>query len=394
EYRKIDGHWYQIEHGREFQVDEEVITVKFRGVVNEEQIVAFNNSQDVQALRTNILGFTDLRIPGNADPLKLIEAYQNSGLVEIAEANTFGEYLGVPNDPKFSDQWHHKHSQDHDIDTPKAWNLETGTPSVIIGVLDSGTDILHEDLEGNIWVNPGEDIDNDGVVWDTGDINGVDDDGNGKVDDLVGWDFYHGNNNVVGPIYHGTWVAGIAAAVTNNDTGVAGVAGGWGSSSPGAKMLICAVGDYTPSSSVVDDAILYAVSKNAKIINMSFTVGESAAINAAIGSAYLTYGAFIVAASGNDGVATVGYPARAQYVVGVGATNTSDQRASFSNYGSALDVVAPGVDIWSTKKNNTYGSASGTSAAAPQVSGIGALLKSYNSSFTNAQIEERIAEGA
>lgn len=214
QFRMTAGQWYQIEDGRQYRVNNAVITVKFLDGVNPQQIAAFNASKGVQVLRTNMLGFVDLRIPGNADPLTMVQGYLKSGLVEVAEPNTFGEYLGDPNDSKFSDQWFHKQAQDHDIDTPEAWDIETGAPSVIIGVLDSGTDILHEDLEGNIWVNPGEDLDGDGEVWDADDMNGEDDDGNGLVDDLVGWDYGNGNNDVVGPFYHGTHVAGIAGAVT------------------------------------------------------------------------------------------------------------------------------------------------------------------------------------
>ena len=218
--------------------------------------------------------------------------------------------------------------------------------------------------------------------------------GNGYFDDIVGWDFDNNNYDVVGPFYHGTHVAGIAAAVTNNSKGVAGVAGGWGATSPGVKLMILGVGDFAPDGSILDDAILYAAANGADIIQMSLTVGESAAIDAAIASAHQTDRVFIDCASSNDSSPTVSYPARAKYVYAVGATDTSDQRWPFSNYGDSLDVVAPGVDIWSARKSNSYGKGSGTSYAAPIVAGIAALTLSYAPSIDNSDIEEIIARSA
>ncbi|MCH7955445.1 MAG: S8 family serine peptidase, partial [Candidatus Marinimicrobia bacterium] len=272
QYIFIDNQWYQLGNGRQYRVDNSVITVKFREDALSQDIASLIESKGVQSIRTNILGFVDLKIPENADPLSIVQDFLKSDIVEIAEPNTFGEIFGQPNDPKFSDQWYHKNSNDYDIDSPEAWDIETGSPSVIIAILDVGLDIFHEDLKGNIWVNPGEDLDGDGVVWDTDDINGVDDDGNGYVDDIVGWDFDLNINNIEGgggAITHGAQVAGVSAALTNNGKGVAGVAGGWGTSSPGAKLMNLVVGDILPSSFAVDDAILYAAANGADIINMS-----------------------------------------------------------------------------------------------------------------------------
>ncbi len=388
EYQKISGQWHQVESGYNYRVDNSLITVKFKNQTSLAQIEILNQSLGAQLVRKSPLGFYDLQIPGEADPMDILQNYSQHALVEIAEPNTIGEYLGEPNDPRFSDQWFHE-----TINTPDAWDWETGGSEVIVGVLDSGTDILHEDLKGNIWVNPGEDLDDDGVVWDLGDINGVDNDGNGFVDDLVGWDFGNNNNDVEGPFYHGTHVAGIAGAVTNNNKGVAGVAGGW-YSTKGIKMLICGVGDSAPNSAILDDAILYAASEGVDVITMSLSVGQSSAISSAIETAHNTYGCFINCASGNNFSSSVRFPASAKYVFAVGATTSSDQRASFSNYGDSLDVVAPGVDIWSTQKNNSYNKDSGTSYASPQIAGIAALLKSHKSTYTNEDIEMIIATSA
>ncbi len=371
-YQQVDNKWYQVENGNSYLVDENIITVKFKSTASYSAKASFNSSQGTTTLRTNILGYSDLQLSQGADPLSIVQNYLNSDLVDIAEVNTIGEYHGTPDDPRFSDQWYLDNIDDHDIDAPEAWDYQTGDSDIIVAILDSGTDILHEDLEGNIWVNPGEDTDGDGVVWDSDDFNGIDDDGNGKVDDVVGWDFYNGNKDVEGPYYHGTHVAGIAGALTYNNLGVSGVAGGWDSQSysthiPGTSLIVAGVGDNYPSSSILDDAILYAAQQGADIIQMSLAVGSTSAIDAALESAYDTYGCFIDCSSGNNGSSTVSYPARDSHVFAVGATTQSDQKVSWSNYGDDLDAVAPGVEIWSTRKNNSYGVGDGTSYSSPQV---------------------------
>lgn len=219
------------------------------------------------------------------------------------------------------------------------------------------------------------------------------------IDDWKGWDFYNNNNDSRGPFYHGTHVAGIVSAETNNNLGIAGVAGGW--NSQGARLLIAGVGDDYPDNSILDDAILYAAVKGAKIITMSLSVPQTAAIDAALSTAYNSYGCFIDCASGNDD-ASVAYPATNQYVVAVGATNDDDARCSpsdwgvenGSNYGPELSVVAPGDNIYSTIIGNSYGYASGTSMAAPHVAGIVALLKSVNANLTPAQIKTILEQSA
>jgi len=338
----------------------------------------------VRVLRKNKIGFVDLEIPSKSDPIKMVQLYLSSGLVEVAEPNTFGIFLGFPNDSLFVYQWNLNQQNDADIDAPEAWDIKTGRSSVVVGVLDSGTDWGHEDLDENIWRNPGEDS------WsnpnDPNSGNGVDDDGNGFVDDWKGWDFANNNNDSRGPFWHGTSIAGICGAETNNDTGVAGIAGGW--SGTGAKLLICQVGDWMPDGSVVDDAILYAVETGARIINMSFSIGQNPAVDAAIQFAYEQYECVLIAASGNSGGA-VSYPAKHSCVIAVGATDSNDIRPEWSNHGPELEVVAPGVEILSTRPNSNYSSQNtDTSFTAPHVSGIVALLLSTNPDLTPDEIRE------
>lgn len=415
-YKKIDGQWYSIYRGHSYKVNNSVITVKFKENVSQSQIINLNQSQGVKILRINILNFYDLKIPSGSDPLIVTQNYINSKLVEIAEPNTFGEFVGEPNDSLFIDQWFHKQPDDHDIDTPEAWDWTTGSNTVIVGILDSGTDYLHEDLKGNIWVNPEEDLDGDGVVGDYGppsqggDEDGEDADFNGKLYDLMGWDFYRDRNDIGPypwpgdyPFTHGTHVAGIIGAITNNQKGVAGVAGGW-YPDDGVKILTAKVGETSVDGSIVDDAILYAANEGARIINMSFRIDPSSAIRQAIDTAYNNYDCFLVASSGNDDRNVVYFPANAKHVFAVGATNQNDRRWSESNkgsnYGDSLDVVAPGDSIMSTKVDNPmyfdppYGYMTGTSMSSAVVAGIAVLLKSYNPSYTNSDIEMIIATSA
>lgn len=349
-------------------------------------------------MRTNSLGFSDLLIPVPYNVFHIISEYSNSGLCEVAELNTFGTMHSItPDDPYFASQWHLSK-----INAPAAWDIATGDPNIVIGILDTGTDWDHEDLgmgsDGyqNIWLNPGEDPWADPNDPNSG-TDGIDTDGNGFVDDWKGWDFVNNNNDsrdIASP--HGTWVAGIASAKTNNTTGVSGVAGGFGG--PGTKLMILKVANQLETiSAVVDDAILYAAENGADIINMSFGALQSAALDAALKAAYETYGVLIVASAGNctcsgiscgtNGSTTVGYPANNPFVVGIGATASSDIKACFSKFGPNLEIAAPGDNIFSTQPNNTYGdNHDGTSFASPQVAGLAALMLSVNPSLSNDEL--------
>lgn len=395
-----NGEWYQNYNGEDYRVNPAIITVKFKSEIDSTLLADFNDKYGVEIIRKNSLGYIDLRIKPDSISLDIVDVYINSGMVESAEVNTYGSFSGDPNDAKFDQQWHHKDPEDNDIDTPEAWDIETGSPNVIVGIIDCGTEILHEDLVGNIWVNPGEDIDGDGVVWDTDDLNGIDDDGNELIDDIVGWDFFNNNNIVTNASFsHGTKTAGLVSASTNNNIGVAGVAGGWGSSVPGTKLMVTSICywdgfQWVNDNSVLDDAILYSVEKGAHILSMSVDTSPTTAVDSALQAAYETYGAFLVASSGNADKPEIIYPASNEYVFAVGATDTADLKAKKSRYGDGLDVVAPGEDIMSTINDDGYGFESGTSFASPIVAGIAALLLSDDPSLTNQQIEEIISRSA
>jgi subtilisin family serine protease len=260
--------------GRRFEVSD-VVTVKFPPGTPRSAKGSFSADRGAKIIRENRLGYVDLQVPSGKTAVEFAAELESTGALELVEINTIGEYLATPDDTLFDYQWGLNNTgqtggtPDADIDAPEAWDLEIGSPDVIVAVLDSGTEILHEDLECNIWVNPGEDLDNDGVVWDPDDMNDIDDDGNGPPDYLNGW--YLGNNNTDprSGTNHGTHVAGIVGACGGNATGIIGVAGGL--PAPGSRLMPLAVGDFSPDGAVLDDAILHAADMGAHVITLSLT---------------------------------------------------------------------------------------------------------------------------
>lgn len=269
-----------------------------------------------------------------------------------------------PDDPLFSYQWGlHNTGQtggteDADIDAPEAWGIITGTNEVMIAVIDTGVDYTHDDLD-------------DGRVRTDIDKDYVNDDDDAKDD--------HG---------HGTHVAGTIAAETNNGLGVAGVM--WQ-----AQILPLKVCDSQGSCNGDDvaAAISYAADQGANAINMSLGGSCSQTIADAVNYAYFEKGVIIVAAAGNSGL-SIGYPAKHPPVIAVGATDYNDERAYFSSYGNELDVVAPGVDIWSTVPNNGYDSFKGTSMASPHVAGVAGLLLAQRPDLSAGQVREILHQSA
>ncbi len=273
-----------------------------------------------------------------------------------------------------------------------AWNYvpenTAGTGEVIVAVLDSGVNINHADLKDNIWVNTKE----------LKGTTGVDDDANGFKDDVYGWNFYDNNNNVLDNNGHGTHVAGTIAAAANNSIGVTGVA-------PNAKILPLKFLNSSGNgfSSDATRAVNYTTAlklagNNIVAINCSFgSTTPSSTLATAIVNAG-NAGIVVVAAAGNESYnldVTRVYPATvvASNLITVGATTSSDSLAYYSNYGSYVDVAAPGSDIYSTTMGGGYGYMSGTSMAAPFVSGMVALVAATNPKLTPTQIKAAIVGG-
>ncbi len=392
QYLRKGGGWVQRDAaGREYRVDPRVLTVKLRPEVTRGAEEALHQGLGGEALRRARTGFIDVEIEAGRDVFEAIDAYLASGLVELAEPNTFGEWTIVPDDTSYGSQWHFPV-----MSAEAAWGVTTGGPGAVVAILDSGTEFTHDDLGPggdayqNVWLNPGEDAWSDPTDPATG--NGIDDDLNGYVDDWKGYDFGNDNNDSSGFIFHGTAVAGCTAAKTNNATGVAGMAGGW--NGPGTRLMIAGVGDGGPIGAILDDAILYAADMGAQVVQLSLSVGQSAAIDAALQMAHDDYNVTTICSSGNGGVASVGYPSSDSHVIAVGATNQSDERASFSNHGPDVEVSAPGTDILTTDLNDGYGFADGTSFSSPLTSGVVALMLAVNPGLTNVQIRQILHDTA
>lgn len=273
------------------------------------------------------------------------------------------------------------------IEAELAWDYTTGSTDVVVAIVDDAIAIDHQDLAANVYVNEAE---QNGLTL-------LDDDGNGRADDINGYDVADNNPNPRPPssasgnddnFTHGTHVAGIVSASTNNGIGVASI--GYA-----VKLLPVKIAeDATGSLTAGLDGIFYAIRSGADVINMSWGLYEDvAALKTLIQQATLQ-NIVLVAAAGNQGNQDPFYPAAYPEVISVGATDQNDVKASFSNYGTTIDVMAPGVSIYSTmpEANNTYGNKNGTSMAAPLVAGLAALVKSHFPSMSAAQIRQRIVQ--
>ncbi|MBW2046218.1 MAG: S8 family serine peptidase [Deltaproteobacteria bacterium] len=297
-----------------------------------------------------------LECPESTDITSMAQEYDQIPSVEYAEPDYILRLFMVPDDPMYVDQWAHQ-----TIQSEQAWDITTAN-NIIIAFIDSGIDYTHEDLVDNMWINSGEILGNE-----------IDDDGNGYIDDYYGYDATGGglDGQPYDDIGHGTHCAGIAAAVTNNATGVAGVC-------PNAKLMAIKLFNILGIARTEHAAqsFKYAADQGADIISNSWgSSGYSLTIKHATDYAF-SRGCFVVAAAGNYDDETFRYPAAYENVVAVAATDSNDQKTSFSTYGSWVDVSAPGDSIVSTFRTQLYVIGSGTSMACPHVAGLAALIKS------------------
>lgn len=386
---------FEASEDREFDSDK--IIVKVEDDASQSDLRELNRENDARIeedLPRSDVNVVDL--PRDLSVEEAVETYEDDPDVEYAEP----DYLIEPAQTKSADDTYYSRlygldntgqnggTADADIDAPEAWGTTTGSSRTIVAVIDTGVDTNHPDLRGNIWKNTDEIPDN-----------GRDDDNNGYVDDVNGWDFANEDNTVYDPDpvsgkgdEHGTHVAGTIAAEGNNGRGITGV--NWQASIMPLKFL-GPRGGYT-SDAVA--AINYAVANGAKISNNSWGGGGySQSLSDAIARADRSNHLFL-AAAGNSGVNTDNtkhYPSSYtnSNVISVAATGSEDRLASFSNFGAnTVDLAAPGVGILSTLPGRNYGSFNGTSMATPHVAGVAALLKSQNPDLGDADLKAKIVQ--
>jgi subtilisin family serine protease len=323
-----------------------------------------------------------IKYDSNDDPNFVANQLKTTGEVEWAEPKFMYPVCSTPNDPSFGSQF-----SLIKINAPAAWDITTGDTTIIIGIVDTGVDWPHPDLAANIYRN-----------WAEIPGNGIDDDNNGFVDDYHGWDFGGlGNNRIATPDNnpiedrpdHGTHVAGIASAVTNNGIGIASI--GYKCKILPVKTSEDDIRDLgAPLISFGFEGIVYAADNHARVINCSWGGGGFSLLGQETIDYAMSKGAVVVCAAGNDNSTETFYPANYNGVLSVASTTSTDARSSFSNYGHGIGVCAPGSGIYSTWQPDTYATESGTSMASPLAAGVCALVASKFPQYTADQIREQV----
>lgn len=370
--------------------------------------VYFSQNVDVQAIATQFAAVAGI-VRAEAIPIHAVDK--------------------TANDPNVSQQWHITQSNDADIDAPEGWDIQTGNPAVIVALMDTGVEWFHKDLGGsnasssdrnsilgNIWINAAELANSDPDV---------DDDGNGYNDDWIGWDFVNTtplfnlgddystpDNDPRDKNGHGTHGAGNVAAINNNNRGVCSAAGGWGEdvagNGNGVKIMVLRIGwDDFPSGRVSMDfaaqAFVYARANGARIASCSWGSSEYGPLVDALNNFIFDKTSpvpgdpkvrLVFKSAGNDGTETADYMNSRGDIVSVSATTATDAAASFTNYGSWVDIAAPGDNIYSTAVNGGYVSYSGTSMSSPIAASVTALIWSHSTSLTAVDVENYLYQGA
>lgn len=295
---------------------------------------------------------------------ELIAELKKDPNVELVEKIPADKKHLVPNDPSYNSQWHLAK-----INAATAWDYFSTGATAVVAVVDDAVERTHPDLNPNIWVNSKEII-----------ANGLDDDGNGYVDDINGWDLVDNDNNPDPPTAdynHGTHVAGIVSAASNNGIGIASM--GYSCK----LMCLKASGSNPQSISAGYAGIIYAANNGANVINCSWGSSIFSATNQDVINYALGKGAIVVASAGNNNNTAFNYPGAYTGVVSVASTDINDVRSGFSTYGEWVKISAPGSAILSTIPFGGYGVLSGTSMASPLVAGLVGLMKSLNPGMPN-----------
>ena len=327
------------------------LLVRFKDGSAEQSIAALNGAHGTKQ-RKEIAGLhlRELQLPPGASAQKVAAAYRRSSLVAFAEPNELVTPGVIPNDPSYGSAWHLTK-----LEAAAAWDTSRAT-NVLTAVCDSGFEATHPDHEPVL-----------------------------RAD--LGWNTASDNGDWSPVMNHGTLVSGALAAATNNGAGVAGIA--WG-----ASIIPVRISNLADGSAYVSDAvecIQYAADRGARVINLSYRMAHSSAIDAA--AAYARQrGALTFVAAGNDGAAQAwtDFP----NFVSVAATTSMDVRASYSNTGAYVDIAAPGSNIQTTRTGGTYGPASGTSLASPVAAGVAALVFGANPGLSPSQVEAILRQSA
>jgi gliding motility-associated-like protein len=324
----------------------------------------------------------EIKFSGNINIEEVINELLQDQQVEYAEPSYIYRSNYIPNDPLFANQPYLSI-----VKAPEAWDLIRNSSSVIIGIVDTGSDMDHPDLAANFYINTADPVD------------GIDNDNDGYTDNYKGWDLVglSGTNRVPDndpsvtsdTTMHGVHVSGLASAVSNNGIGIASIAFN-------AKMLIIKAGADNDASSIYAgyEGIKYAADHGAKIINCSWGGYNISSFGQDIVNYALSKDCLLISSAGNDNTSALSYPASYTGVISVASVDNLDRRSSFSNHGARISISAPGSNILSTLYNNTYGIFSGTSMAAPIVASAAALLKAYYPSYTMAQIGSLLVNSA
>ncbi len=364
------------------------------GVAALEPLFPGESAPEAGSLLEDLTRFYVVHLPDGADLALALTAYERAAGVKSAQPVAIMPLSYLPNDPGRVNQYQLGQANDRDSDVYEAWDTFKGDTSIVIAIVDTGVQYNHPDLGGpapytggNIWTNYAE----------LGGTPGVDDDGNGFVDDYRGWDFVIAVAGAAGEdlttpdndpsdyVGHGTFCAGMASARTDNSTGIAGTAFK-------SKIMALRAGwdDGSPAGGVVDmswcaQAINYAVAKGAKVINCSWSNNNLNALQLAVSNA-ITKGVTVCVAAGNDNSESqaANYLSTRGDCVDVAATDNFDVKATFSSFGSWIDVAAAGVNMYSTYSNHyapTYATGGGTSFSSPFAAGAVALFQGYRRSL-------------
>ena len=361
---------------RDFVADE--LLVRFDGATTTPRRAAIAADLDARIVeRLPLSGLVRVRLEPGTSVEAAAAAFERRPGVRYAEPNFRYRLFRTPNDSLFGSLWGMTK-----IDAPGAWDTNTGSSTVTVAVVDTGIDYTHPDLQSNVWVNDDP-------------LDGLDNDANGKVDDLRGWNFIDGNNDPMDDVDHGTHVAGTIGATGDNTQGVAGV--NWTVKVMAVKSC-CDVFDSFTEASIVE-GFQYACANGAKVINGSF--GGPVGTQAIVDSINACPGALFVFAAGNgdqfgNGVnndVSPEYPCSygSSNIICVAASAPSDALTTFSNFGvTNVDLAAPGQGVKSTVPGNGYADFDGTSMAAPHVAGAAALVLAERPGLTTPELKRSL----